>query len=63
MGAWEIVLIIACSLIVIGVIVSVIVKKAKGKPTCDCGCECSHCSGHCHAQENEDVKKIMEKIK
>ena len=50
MGAWEIALIVLCSAIVVGVILSRIVKKAKGKPTCDCGCDCAHCSG-CGAKE------------
>ena len=50
MGAWEIALIVLCAAVVIGVIVSRIVKKAKGKPTCDCGCDCAHCSG-CGAKE------------
>ena len=50
MGAWEIILIVACAAIVIGVIASRIVKKAKGKPTCDCGCDCAHCAG-CHYKD------------
>lgn len=41
----EIVLIIACVAIVVGVVVSRIIKKKKGIPTCDCGCDgCSGCS-------------------
>ena len=50
MGTWEIALIVLCSAIVVGVIVSRIVKRVKGKPPCDCGCDCSHCSG-CTAKE------------
>ena len=53
MGAWEIILIVACALLVIGVAVSRIVKKAKGKPTCDCGCDCAHCAGCAHATQEE----------
>ena len=45
MGACEIALIVLCAAIVVGVIVSRIVKRVKGKPTCDCGCDCAHCSG------------------
>ena len=32
---------------VAGIIVSMIVKKKKGKPPCDCGCGCTGCSGCC----------------
>ena len=45
MGVREVILIVACALIVVGVAVSFLVKKLKGKPTCDCGCDCAHCSG------------------
>ncbi|MBQ6922196.1 MAG: FeoB-associated Cys-rich membrane protein [Clostridia bacterium] len=56
MGAWEIILIIACALIVSGVIVSRIVRKAKGKPTCDCGCSCKCCSGCPSAKNKNELK-------
>lgn len=42
MGAWEIVLIVACVAIVIGVTVGIVVRKLKGKPAC-----CDECSGNC----------------
>ena len=45
MGVREVILIVACALVVVGVAVSFLVKKLKGKPTCDCGCDCAHCSG------------------
>lgn len=55
MGAWEIVLIVVCALIVVGVAISLIVKKLKGKPiTCDCDC----CDGYC-----EHCSKCVQKIK
>ena len=38
----EIILIVACAAIVAGVAVTVIVRKAKGKPAC-----CDECSGNC----------------
>ncbi len=60
MGAWEIVLIIACAALLIGVLISVAVKKAKGKPTCDCGCDCAHCQG-CY--QCEAFKKLNEQKK
>ncbi len=56
----EILVIIACVLIVGGVITSSIVKKIKGKPSCGCGCDCSSCKG-CHAYvENKTVRKNVE---
>ena len=39
----EILVIIACVLIVGGVILSTIINKKKGKTSC--GCDCAHCSG------------------
>ena len=42
MGALEIILIVACVAIVVGVAVAVIVRKAKGKSAC-----CDECSGNC----------------
>ena len=42
MGALEIILIVACVAIVLGVVVSVIVRKLKGKSAC-----CDECSGYC----------------
>ena len=48
LGIGEIVLIIACALIVVGAIVAAIIRKVKGKSACggDCGCcgGCSHCN-------------------
>ena len=46
MGIWEILLIIGCAVIVIGVITASIIRKVKGKPSCDCGCSgnCSCCA-------------------
>ena len=41
---WQILLIVGCVAIVVGVIVSRIVARKKGKPTCDCGCsDCAAC--------------------
>ena len=41
---WEILLIVACVAIVLGVIVSRIVARKKGKVSCGCGCsDCSAC--------------------
>lgn len=53
----EIVLIIACVAIVVGVIVSRIIKKKQGKPTCDCGCDgCSGCCA-CDQAKLEEIRK------
>ena len=38
----EIILIVACAAIVAGVAITVIVRKAKGKPAC-----CDECNGNC----------------
>lgn len=45
MGAWEIVLIVACAAFVTAVAVTWLVKKIKGEPTCDCCGDCAHCAG------------------
>ena len=42
LGVGEIILIVACVAIVVGVVVSVGVRKAKGKSAC-----CDECSGNC----------------
>ncbi len=43
---YEILIIVAACLIVVGVIVSGIVRKKQGKSGCDCGCSsCSGCAG------------------
>lgn len=43
MSIWEILLILACSAIVIGVIATSIIRKKQGKTSCEGNC--SHCSG------------------
>ncbi len=52
MNAWEIVLIIACVLIVLGVIVGSFVRKKKGKSSC-----CSECSSCPYANKCADKSK------
>ena len=44
MGPLEILLIIGSSAIVIGVVISSIIRKKKGKCSCDCGGDCAHCA-------------------
>ena len=50
MGVLEILLIIACAAIVIGVVAASIVKKKQGKCACDCGGDCAHCAA-CRAKQ------------
>ena len=61
MGVWEILLIIGCASVVVGVVVSRIVARKKGKPSCDCGCsDCAACK-YCRearekANKNQDER-------
>ena len=41
---YEILLIVAAAAFVIGVVAWRIIRKKKGKSSCDCCGECSHCS-------------------
>jgi len=51
MKPWEIILIVACAAIVVGVVVAAVVRKLKGKSGCDCDCaSCGMCS-HCAAKQ------------
>ncbi len=55
----EIIVIIACVVIVAGVIAKSIINKKKGKTSC--GCDCSKCSGcsTCKVEPNkEDTNKL-----
>ena len=60
MGLGEILLIIACGLIIISAVITAIVRKVKGKTSCggDCGC-CSGCS-HCKSDFQTDDKDIRQ---
>ena len=54
---WYVLLIGGCSAIVVGVIVSRILAKRKGKPSCDCGCSgCSACAYCKQAKEKKENK-------
>ena len=48
LGVGEIILIVACVAVIIGVVVAVIVRKAKGKPAC-----CDECSGNCSCCQSQ----------
>ena len=58
MGIWEILLIVACVAIVIGVAASSFVKKKQGKCSCDCGGDCAHCAACMAAQKKKQSKNI-----
>ncbi len=52
LGVGEIILIVVCAAIVLGVIVYAVVRKKKGK----CAC-CDECSGNCpHCKNNSSDK-------
>lgn len=58
MKAWEIILIVACVAIVVGVVVATIVRKVKGKSSCGCDCESCGLCCHCTSQpDNDNVDK------
>lgn len=41
----EIIAIVVCAVIVVGVLVSALIRRAKGKTGCDCGDCCGGCAG------------------
>lgn len=53
MGAVEILVIIGASAIVLGVIIAAVIRKKKGKSSCDCGC-CSCCNKNCSVKKPTD---------
>ena len=55
----EVLVIVACVLIVFGVIIKSIVDKKKGKTSC--GCDCSKCSG-CSSCKVEPKKEDTNKL-
>ncbi len=59
MGVPEIILIIACAAVVVGVAVVSVIRKKQGKCSGDCGGDCSHCSGctHTHTNTQDRAKK------
>lgn len=56
----EIIVIIACVLIVGGVLITSIINKKKGKTSC--GCDCSTCSSCCKRSKNKknDTSEISQ---
>ena len=57
MGLPEILLIIACAAVVIGVITASVVRKKRGKSSYGCGGECSGCCG-CSLCGGKDINSV-----
>ena len=54
---WQVFLIVGCVAIVAGVIISRIVARKKGKPSCGCGCsDCAACKACKAAREKLNNK-------
>lgn len=53
----EIIVIIVCSLIVLGVVIMALINKKKGKTSC--GCDCANCKGctHKNSYKTDKVQK------
>lgn len=49
---YEILIIVAATLFVTGVIVASVIRKKKGKSSCDCGDCCAHCSGCAYSKKS-----------
>ena len=54
MGPIEIILIIACAGIVIGVVAHSIIRKKQGNSGC---CDCSSCPSACHCKDKKTDNK------
>ena len=54
MGVFEIVLIILCVVVVVGVFAKWLYNFKKGKPSCSCGCKNCPSSGLCHKKKDEE---------
>ncbi|MBE5736781.1 MAG: FeoB-associated Cys-rich membrane protein [Clostridiales bacterium] len=52
MNPIDVLIIIGCVAIVVGVIVTSIINKKKGKTSC--GCDCAHCSGCANKTKTEE---------
>lgn len=60
MGFWEIALIVVCAVLVVGVTIAAVVRRAGGKG--NCGCDCSHCSActHCASAQSDNAVDSVE---
>ena len=61
MKIWEILLIVACVAVVVGVVIATVIRKIKGKSSC--GCDCGSCNAcpHCSAQTEKDGNNTAQK--
>lgn len=55
LGVAEILLIVACAALVVGVVISAIVRKIKGKSGCGDCCECCSQCAHCKLSSKDNV--------
>lgn len=56
LGIGEIILIAACAAIVIGAIITAIIRKVQGKKSCGGDCGCYNTCPHCNADALSDTK-------
>lgn len=59
LGVGEIILIVACALIVVSAIATAIIRKAQGKSSC--GGDCANCCAcaHCKSDKSVDTKNTQ----
>ena len=55
MGVAEIILIVFSASVVIGVIISSVIRKKQGKCSGGCGGDCSHCRSCVHEEPRENT--------
>lgn len=60
MKLWEILLIVACAALVVGVVVAAVVRKVRGKSGCDCDCDCASCGMCSHISVQSETDNASE---
>ena len=53
----EIILIVVCAAVIVGVLISFVIRKKKGKCSCDCGGDCPHCAGCVSERKTDEISK------
>ncbi len=61
MNAVDIIIVIACVALVVGVVVTSIVNRKKGKTSCGCDCSKCTCCSHSQVPKNEKEKNTPNK--
>lgn len=56
-GIGEIILVVACTLFVVGVAVVTFVNKKKGKSSCGSCEDCAHCKSRCSSAKKDDSEQ------